>query len=354
MSVSRSAQRSPETEIAPGRPFRPSRRGSPGFCWRPLLRSFSLWPPIPWPDFLRQLHRRRVRLPHTLHRLDQLLQPAPRCAVLESVYETFKFTIITVVFEFVLGMGIALVVNSVQGPRGAAAAMLVPWAVITVVNAQMWKLMYNDTYGVFNDILERIHFPGAPFSFLHRPQSGARLRLTIDIWKTTPFVALLLLAGLQVIPGDVYEAAEVDGASTWNQFWRITLPLLRPAILVTLIFRTMDALRVFDVFYVLFGARAMLTGQLQHVDGGLRSAELRNLRLTSIASTQGGIGYGAAISVAIFIILADRDRDLHQSDSTGAFIMTVLAQKAAVLSRLKLLLPSLEVRSQAGSSSGWS
>jgi trehalose/maltose transport system permease protein len=177
--------------------------------------------------------------------------------------------------------------------------MLIPWAIITVVNAQMWKLMFNDTYGVFNDILQKIHWPGAPFAFLSSPPSTSFFSIdsalgsacAIDIWKTTPFVALLLLAGLQVIPSDIYEAANVDGASKWQQFWRITLPLLRPAILVTLIFRTMDSLRVFDVFYVLFGT--------QHETMAVYDQD----NIVSFASTPGSVGYGAAISVAIFIIL---------------------------------------------------
>ena len=218
----------------------------------------------------------------------------------ESVYTTFKFTIITVAFEFVLGMGIALVVNSNFKGRGAMrAAMLVPWAIITVVNAQMWKLMFNDTYGVFNDILQRIHWPGAPFSFLTEPNLSLTSICAIDIWKTTPFVALLLLAGLQVISGDLYEAASVDGANAWQQFWRITLPLLRPAILVTLIFRTMDALRVFDVFYVLFSNAPCVPGNCK-----ISMAVYDQENIVNFASSQGALGYGAAISVGIFIILA--------------------------------------------------
>src|SRR5579875_1782678 len=123
-----------------------------------------------------------------------------------SVVETLKFTIITVVFEFALGMVFALIVNSRFPGRGAMrAAMLVPWAIITVVNAQMWNLMFNDTYGVFNDLLERIHVPGAPFSITSDPTTALVAVSAIDIWKTTPFVALLLLAGLQVIPADIYD-----------------------------------------------------------------------------------------------------------------------------------------------------
>ncbi len=208
-----------------------------------------------------------------------------------SVIVTLKFTLITVVFEFVLGTIIALVVHSNFPGRGAMrAAMLVPWAIITVVNAQMWKLMYNDTYGVFNDILQRIGIIKSGVAWTSLPTTSLPAIAAIDIWKTTPFVALLLLAGLQLIPGDVYEAAEVDGATKWQQFWRITLPLLRPAILVTLIFRTMDALRVFDVFYVMFGNRP----------DTMTMAIYDQENIVSF----GNVGYGAAISVGIFVILA--------------------------------------------------
>jgi trehalose/maltose transport system permease protein len=224
----------------------------------------------------------------------------------QSVLETFKFTIITVSFEFVLGMGIALVVNSRFKGRGALrAAMLVPWAVVTVVNAQMWLLMFNASYGVFNDILLRLHWPGAPISFLTDPNIALASISSVDIWKTTPFVALLLLAGLQIIPNDVYEAATVDGASAWQQFWRITLPLLKPAILVTLIFRTMDALRVFDVFYVFFGDAPCIPGNCLKSMAVYEQSIGVNGASTSIPfSNYGGIGYGAALSVGIFVILA--------------------------------------------------
>ena len=133
------------------------------------------------------------------------------------------------------------------------AVMLVPWAIPTVVAAQMWKWMLDDKFGVINDAGTRLHVLSHPQAWISQPSTALAAVCAVDIWKTTPFVALLLLAGLQVIPQDLYEAAEVDGASQLQQFWKITLPLLAPAILVTLIFRTLDALRVFDVFYVFFG-----------------------------------------------------------------------------------------------------
>lgn len=208
----------------------------------------------------------------------------------DSVVVTVKFTVITVLFEFALGMIIALVVNSGFKGRGVMrAVMLVPWAIPTVISARMWQWMYNDVYGVINDGLLRLHIIDAPVAWISQPSTALASVAAVDIWKTTPFVALLLLAGLQVIPTELYEAANVDGVSKWHQFWRITVPLLMPAIMVTLIFRTLDALRVFDVFYVFFGNR-------------LDTQTMAIYNQNTIVST-GDVGYGAAISVAIFLII---------------------------------------------------
>jgi len=208
----------------------------------------------------------------------------------DAVVLTVKFTLITVTFEFVLGMIIALVVNSGFKGRGVMRAMmLVPWAIPTVVAAQMWKWMYNDIYGVVNDAGVRLHLLSHNVAWISQPNTALGSVAAVDIWKTTPFVALLLLAGLQVIPTELYEAARVDGASAWRQFWRITLPLLRPAILVALIFRTLDALRVFDVFNVFFGNRP-------------DTQTMAIFAQDTIVGT-GDVGYGSAVCVAIFLII---------------------------------------------------
>ena len=209
----------------------------------------------------------------------------------DSIWETVKFTLITVTFEFALGLIIALVVNSSFKGRGVMrAVMLVPWAIPTVVAAQMWKWMLDDTFGVINDAGVRLHILSHSRAWISDPTTALASVCAVDIWKTTPFVALLLLAGLQVIPQDLYEAAEVDGASKLQQFWKITLPLLKPAILVTLIFRTLDALRVFDVFYVFFGNR-------------LGTQSMAIYAQATIVS-DGYVGYGAAVSMAIFLVIA--------------------------------------------------
>jgi trehalose/maltose transport system permease protein len=168
--------------------------------------------------------------------------------------------------------------------------MLVPWAIITVVSAQMWKWMYNDVYGVFNDLLvDKLHLLPANVAWVSDPSTAMIAIEAIDVWKATPFVALLLLAGLQVIPGDIYEAARVDGANGVQQFFSLTLPLLRPAILVTMIFRTLDALRVFDVFYVMFGSRPDTMPMAVYAQQNIVTFSL--------------LGYGSTVAIAIFLVI---------------------------------------------------
>jgi trehalose/maltose transport system permease protein len=147
-----------------------------------------------------------------------------------AVWITVQFAVVTVFFEFILGLIIELVVNSNFKGRGfMRAAMLVPWAIITVVSAQMWKWMYNDIYGVINDFLVvRLGILESNVAWISNPATQMPAIEAIDIWKATPFVALLLLAGLQVIPTDIYEAAKVDGANALHQFWS-PAPLLKPA-----------------------------------------------------------------------------------------------------------------------------
>jgi trehalose/maltose transport system permease protein len=210
----------------------------------------------------------------------------------DAVVVTVMFTVLTVVLELTLGLVIALVVNSRFRGRGAVrAAMLIPWAIPTVISTEMWKWMYNDIYGVFNDILvNRLHVLSQNVAFTAEQNTSFAAIVLIDVWKTTPFMALLLLAGLQLIPSDIYEAARIDGASKLQQFVRITLPLLRPSLLVALIFRTLDALRVFDVFYVMFGSRPDMQTM----------ATYAQQNLVSISD----VGYGSTVSVAIFVVIA--------------------------------------------------
>jgi trehalose/maltose transport system permease protein len=210
---------------------------------------------------------------------------------LSSILLTVKFALVTVVFEFGLGLIIALVINSNFKGRGVMrAAILVPWAIPTVMSTQMWKWMYHDVFGVVNDLGLRLHLIARPVAWVADPAVIFPAVCAIDIWKATPFIALMLLAGLQVIPADIYEAADIDGATPLQQFWKLTLPMLRPAILVTLIFRTLDALRAFDIFYVMVGNRPRF-----------QSMAVFNQQILVEFSK---VGLGSAVSVIIFALIA--------------------------------------------------
>ncbi|GHO82102.1 carbohydrate ABC transporter permease [Dictyobacter formicarum] len=174
-----------------------------------------------------------------------------------SILNTVVFTVISVALETVFGLGIALLINKTFPGRGLVrAAILVPWAFPTVVSAQMWFLMYNDQTGIITFILQGMHLLKPGDTLIGSPAGVIIAALITDIWKTTPFMALLILAGLQVIPTELYEASSVDGSTRWQSFWRITLPLLRGPLIIALMFRTLDAFRVFDLFYV-FGKRSV-------------------------------------------------------------------------------------------------
>jgi ABC-type sugar transport system permease subunit len=167
---------------------------------------------------------------------------------------TFGFTIIAVALETLFGLGIALLINATFPGRGLVrAAILVPWAFPTVISAQIWFLMYNDRTGIVSYILQQIHVLPAGGTLLSSNNGIILAAIITDVWKTTPFMALLLLAGLQVIPHELYEAAGVDGSTRWQSFWRITLPMLTGPLLIALLFRTLASLGVFDLLYILGG-----------------------------------------------------------------------------------------------------
>jgi multiple sugar transport system permease protein len=164
---------------------------------------------------------------------------------------TFIFSFFSVVLETLIGLGMALAMHAAFRGQGVLrTVILVPWAVLTVVTAIMWRTIFEAPLGLVPSVLEKIGI-GEEIVWLGEKPYALIVMICADVWKTAPFMALLILAGLQVIPGDLYEAAKVDGAKTWQRFTKITLPLLKPAILVALIFRTLDALRIFDLPYVL-------------------------------------------------------------------------------------------------------
>ncbi len=208
-----------------------------------------------------------------------------------SVINTIVFTSISVSLELVIGLAIALVLNQQFRGRGIVRALvLVPWAIPTVVSAQMWKWMLHDIYGVVNLIGVKVGIISTKIPWIAQPGSAMASIIAVDVWKTTPFVVLMLLAGLQIIPQELYEAAYVDGASVFQRFRKITLPFLKPIILVTLVFRTLDALRVFDIIYVMTG-------------GGNRTESMAVYNRRVLVDFQ-ELGYGSAISVAILLIIS--------------------------------------------------
>ncbi|MDT0306243.1 sugar ABC transporter permease [Streptomyces sp. DSM 44917] len=166
---------------------------------------------------------------------------------------TVLYTVGTVIAELVLGTVIALVLERLGGPgRGwMMALLLLPWAMITVVSAQLWAYMYNGVYGVLTSFSEAV--TGEPVQFLGTRWPAVLSMAAADVWKTTPFVAIIVLAGLMMLPNDVTEAATVDGADPWTAFWRVRLPLLRPALTIAVLFRILQAFGLFDLPFVLTG-----------------------------------------------------------------------------------------------------
>jgi trehalose/maltose transport system permease protein len=207
-----------------------------------------------------------------------------------SLWNTVKLTIASVSLETLFGLGFALVINSKIRGRGLLrTAILVPWAIPTVASAQMWNWMYQDSLGIVSAWGRYFGLLEVGQSLVSNPNTALWALVAVDVWKTTPFMALLLLAGLQSIPADLYEAARVDGASRFRQLRHITLPLLAPALLVAVIFRTLDALRIFDMPYVMKGnAPETMTLSIYARQQMIDNAEF---------------GMGSSVSVLIFLVI---------------------------------------------------
>jgi trehalose/maltose transport system permease protein len=169
-----------------------------------------------------------------------------------AVWNTVRFSVVSVTLETFFGLIVALVLNANFKGRGLVrAAILVPWAIPTIVSARMWSWMFHDQFGIINDMLLRLGLIAGPIAWTANADTAMLAVLIVDVWKTTPFMALLILAGLQTIPSDIYEAAKVDGVHPIKTFFRVTLPLVRPALMVAVIFRMLDAMRIFDLIYIL-------------------------------------------------------------------------------------------------------
>jgi trehalose/maltose transport system permease protein len=209
----------------------------------------------------------------------------------QAVWNTIYFSVISVSLETVLGIIVALVLNQeFKGRALVRAAVLIPWAIPTIVSAKMWNWMLHDQFGIINDLFIALGFIDAPIAWTANPQMAMAAVIMVDVWKTTPFMALLTLAALQMLPSDCYEAARVDGIHPVKVFFKVTLPLIKPALMVAVIFRALDALRVFDVIYVL-------------------TPNNPNTMTMSVYARQilvdfQEVGYGSAASTLLFLVIA--------------------------------------------------
>ncbi|MCM2131169.1 carbohydrate ABC transporter permease [Larsenimonas rhizosphaerae] len=208
-----------------------------------------------------------------------------------SVWNTLYFTVVSVGCETVLGIIVALVLNAnFRGRTLVRAAMLIPWAIPTIVSAKMWAWMLNDQFGIINHILISLGLIDMPLAWTANADLSMWAVIIVDVWKATPFVALLVLAALQMLPSDCYEAARVDGIHPVRVFFKVTLPLITPALLVAVIFRALDALRVFDVIYVL----------TSNASSTMTMSVYARQQLVEFQD----VGYGSAASTLLFLIIA--------------------------------------------------
>lgn len=204
---------------------------------------------------------------------------------------SFLYTFISVPVELVLGLGVALLLNrQFKGRYIAQAAILFPWALPTIINARIWAWLFHGQYGVINDLLVRLGVLAEPFAFLAHSDTALAAMIFVTIWKTTSFMALILLAGLSSIPEHLYEAARMDGASRWRQFRDVTIPLLKPTILVALIFRTLPAFQAFGLPFGLAGG------------GPGEATTTLVLYANDITFTRLSFGQGSAAATAITLI----------------------------------------------------
>lgn len=209
---------------------------------------------------------------------------------LKSILFTFKFTVTTVCFELLIGFAAALVMNKAFRGKGLVrAAILIPWAIPTSVSAMMWKFIYNDQYGLFNDILYKLGIIDSYKAWLSTADGSFMALVITDVWKTAPYMALLILAGLQMIPEDLYEAAKIDGANIFQRFRYVTLPNVKGTVLVALLFRTLDAFRVYDLVSVM--------------TGGANQTESVSLYAYNNLMKFLDFGYGSAMAVLVFVIV---------------------------------------------------
>lgn len=210
----------------------------------------------------------------------------------QSIGNTSIFTLASVAIEMVLGMGIALVLNQSFRGRGLVRTVaIIPWALPTAVMGLAWAWIFNGEYGVVNDLLERLGLIESGISWLGQPSLAMLALVFADVWKTTPFISIILLAGLQSISSDLYEAHAIDGATPWQSFWQITFPLILPQLLIALLFRFAQAFGIFDLVQVMTGG------------GPAGATETVSIYIYSTVMRYLDFGYGAALVVVTFLLL---------------------------------------------------
>lgn len=209
--------------------------------------------------------------------------------MLTSLVFTVGFTVVSVILETVLGMACALIMNRTFKGQGFVRAMiLIPWCIPTIVSGLMWSYMFSESFGVINQALKAVGL--SPVMWVTGAKGAFSSMIIADVWKTSPYMSLLLLSGLKTVPGDIYEAAAIDGAGKIQQFFFITLPVIKPVVLVSVMFRTIQSFRIYDLVKVL-------------TDGGPNSAT-QSLTMYTMKQyfTFGDLGYGAALAVLTFAV----------------------------------------------------
>jgi len=207
-----------------------------------------------------------------------------------SIKNTFLFSFVSVILETLAGLGVAMLLNQdFKGRALVRTAVLVPWAIPTIVSAKMWGWMLHDQFGLINQLLVDWGLITQKIAFTADPAYALWTVVAVDVWKTTPFMALLILAGLQTLPKDCYEAARVDGVHPLRVFWKVTLPLVKYPLLVAVVFRMLDALRVFDLIFVLTSNSSSTIS----MSGFVRREMVDN----------GNLGFGSAASTSLTLII---------------------------------------------------
>ena len=272
----------------------PGARGEARSAWLfnlPLILFVAAFILIPvGGTLLTSLYRDVTFLPERFAGLQNYLRLLADVHFWQSLRFTLLFVMVSVALELILGLVFALLLNEALPGRGLLrVVVLVPWAIPIAVSARVWELVYNYDFGLLNALLQQAGLTEGPINWLGSSVGAFAALVISDVWKTTPFMTIILLAGFATIPGDLYRQAMVDGTHFLQRFRYVTLPLLRPVMVVALLFRTIDAIRIFDLIYVLTGGGP---------GGATTSISLYAFRYY----VSGDFGYGSALSLVVFLL----------------------------------------------------